>query len=126
MANLSIFSHNFRHLSYFHHVKDAISSHGYPEMMVLHRSIMLKLEDNINVVALLHLYGDDISVGIERIDRDCRIVHLLRKPVQMKAHYFVYSRQRIFGVALQFLIINIEAFSIQQYLFLKDTGLICY
>ena len=107
-------------------MQDSIASHRDPEMMICDRPIVLKLEDYVDVIALLHIDRGYISIRIEGVNRDGRIIHFLSESGQMHAHYLIYSIQRIFRISIQGLVIDGQMLSIQQYLLFEDSCLISY
>ena len=93
-------------------MKNSVTRHSDSEMVILHLSIMFKLEHDIYVVTFLHLNGYDISLLIEGINRNIGIIHLLSEACKMQTHYLIDSFHRIILITLQPFIIQDKMFSI--------------
>lgn len=88
--------------------------------MILRFFVMLKLENDIDMIDLLDIHALDISVCIYGVYRNRRIVHLLCETGQMETHDLVDSPHRIVVILRKRHIVYGHMLSIQQNLFLED------
>ena len=95
-------------------------------MMISDIRIVLKLEDKIHIIDLLHTGRLNLSVLIDKVDRYGRVVHLLCETGKMKTHHLIESVHRVVVAGRQGTVIYGDMFSIQKYLLFKDMGLIFY
>ena len=74
--------------------------------MIFDIAVMLKLEHDVDIVDLLHIDSRDTAIRIDRIDRHHRVVHLMRKAMQVQTEDFVYTPHRIVVILGQSHIVN--------------------
>ena len=96
-------------------MQHTIAGHRNSEVVIVHLTVVLKLEDDV----------DDIAVFVESVDRNYRIVHFMRKTRQVKAHDLVDASHRIIGIALKSQIIYGDILSIKKNLLFENPGLVC-
>ena len=105
-------------------MQHTVAGHRNSEVVIVHLTVVLKLEDDVDVIAFLDLDGDDIAVFVESVDRNYRIVHFMRKTRQVKAHDLVDASHRIIGIALKSQIIYGDILSIKKNLLFASKTLV--
>lgn len=93
-------------------------------MMIFHLRIVLELEYYIDAIYLIDLHRTYISLIINHIDRNFRIIHLLGETGQVQTHNLIDAAHRIIRIGSQSDVIDCQMLAVEHYLFFENERLV--